>query len=103
DHTIHAIPVGVTVAHEMGHNLGMLHDTKQCVCSDSTCIMSPSKSKITPKLFSNCSFKYFQDFITKHMPTCLMNKPEGKDLITLPECGNGIVEAGEQCDCGLKE
>uniref|UniRef100_A0A671PPE6 Zinc metalloproteinase-disintegrin-like batroxstatin-1 n=1 Tax=Sinocyclocheilus anshuiensis TaxID=1608454 RepID=A0A671PPE6_9TELE len=42
---IFAIAVGATMAHEMGHNLGMSHDSSSCVCSDGTCIMTASKQK----------------------------------------------------------
>lgn len=34
--------VANTVAHEMGHNLGMEHDTDDCECPSDRCIMSPS-------------------------------------------------------------
>lgn len=36
----YAISTGVTLAHEMGHNLGMSHDTEDCTCAEETCIMS---------------------------------------------------------------
>lgn len=35
------------------------------------------------------------------MDYCLRNKPEA--LFDSPVCGNGFVEEGEQCDCGLPE
>ena len=34
------------------------------------------------------------------MDYCLRNKP--RTLFDTPVCGNGFVEPGEQCDCGLK-
>lgn len=35
------------------------------------------------------------------MDYCLRNKPE--KLFQSPTCGNSFVEAGEECDCGLKD
>lgn len=41
DHNDRAIAVGATLAHEMGHNLGMDHDDSSgCICSGDSCIMA---------------------------------------------------------------
>lgn len=41
DHNNNAIAVGATLAHEMGHNLGMNHDdSSRCICSGDSCIMA---------------------------------------------------------------
>lgn len=43
DHSDTVGLVATTVAHEMGHNFGMEHDTEEeCECPDKRCIMAPS-------------------------------------------------------------
>ncbi|CAG9794728.1 unnamed protein product [Diatraea saccharalis] len=92
--------VATTIAHEMGHNFGMEHDTEQdCECPDDKCIMSPSSTSVTPVHWSSCSLKSLALAFERGMDYCLRNKP--KRLFDSPTCGNGFVEAGEQCDCGI--
>ncbi|XP_060528706.1 disintegrin and metalloproteinase domain-containing protein 12 [Cylas formicarius] len=93
--------VATTIAHEMGHNFGMEHDTTECKCPDERCIMAPSSSTIAPTHWSSCSLNYLLLAFTHGMDYCLKNKPEF--LFDSPVCGNGFVEPGEQCDCGLPE
>uniref|UniRef100_A0A1S4GI55 Disintegrin and metalloproteinase domain-containing protein 12 n=1 Tax=Anopheles gambiae TaxID=7165 RepID=A0A1S4GI55_ANOGA len=100
----HSEIIGVqatTVAHEMGHNFGMEHDTADCECPEERCIMSASSSSIAPKHWSRCSIDQLSLAFHHGMNYCLMNKPES--LFDSPVCGNGFVEAGEQCDCGLPD
>lgn len=44
DHNRNPIGVASTIAHEMGHNLGMSHDTSGCTCgtslSNDNCVMA---------------------------------------------------------------
>ncbi|GJQ69047.1 hypothetical protein Trydic_g15703 [Trypoxylus dichotomus] len=93
--------VATTIAHEMGHNFGMEHDTNECACPEERCVMAPSSSTVAPKHWSNCSVEYLALAFEHGMDYCLRNKPES--LFGSPVCGNGFVEPGEQCDCGLPE
>ncbi|XP_068130830.1 zinc metalloproteinase-disintegrin-like VLAIP-B isoform X2 [Hyperolius riggenbachi] len=100
DHSNTPSSVGATIAHEMGHNLGMNHDMSSCVCSADSCIMSPSLSYNTPHLFSSCSLKNFQEFIFDRMPVCMRDEPSKEYIESPAVCGNKFTEIGEDCDCG---
>ncbi|XP_078522658.1 zinc metalloproteinase-disintegrin-like VMP-III isoform X2 [Lissotriton helveticus] len=103
DHTRDIITMAATVAHEMGHTFGMEHDTASCKCPDDSCIMAATLSDPPSTAFSSCSKKQYRAFILKNMPMCLKNKPNLSDLVAPPVCGNGYIEADEQCDCGTPE
>lgn len=101
DHSNIIAIVATTIAHEMGHNFGMEHDTPECKCPDDRCIMSASSSSIAPTHWSACSIDQLNLAFHHGMDHCLKNKPA--KLFDSPVCGNGFVEAGEQCDCGLPQ
>ena len=93
--------VATTMAHELGHNFGMEHDSENCECPDDRCIMAPASSTMKPSFWSSCSLEYLALAFEHGMDYCLRNKP--RTLFESPVCGNGFVEPGEECDCGLKE
>uniref|UniRef100_A0A8C3NGV3 Uncharacterized protein n=1 Tax=Geospiza parvula TaxID=87175 RepID=A0A8C3NGV3_GEOPR len=76
DHNRNEVAVAATMAHEMGHNLGMSHDTQACSCNDDICIMTDTVSSVVPKEFSSCSLQSFESFMLADMPRCLSNIPE---------------------------
>ncbi|CAM1510730.1 Fc.00g034130.m01.CDS01 [Cosmosporella sp. VM-42] len=110
------------MAHEFGHNFGAIHDCTDATCadgsltqrlccplSDTTCdadgqyMMNPSAgASITG--FSPCSIGMVCTGIGRDWVNtdCLA---DGNDVtrITDSQCGNGIVEPGEDCDCGNEE
>ncbi|XP_054038687.1 disintegrin and metalloproteinase domain-containing protein 15 isoform X1 [Rissa tridactyla] len=107
DHSISVLVVASTVAHQLGHNLGMRHDSagRFCDCSDLRqdrgCIMA-SPTGLTPGLsFSNCSRQDLERSLRQGRGWCLSNVPEPRRLAGSPSCGNGFVEPDEGCDCGL--
>uniref|UniRef100_A0A3B4BGM2 Uncharacterized protein n=1 Tax=Periophthalmus magnuspinnatus TaxID=409849 RepID=A0A3B4BGM2_9GOBI len=90
------------VAHELGHNLGMNHDDgRECACPNQACIMHSGATG--SRDFSSCSADDFEKMILSVGGSCLLNVPRPDDAYSAPFCGNGLVDHGEDCDCGSQK
>eukprot|EP00038_Savillea_parva_P006160 m.162062 g.162062 ORF g.162062 m.162062 type:complete len:1018 (+) comp12140_c0_seq1:496-3549(+) len=115
-----SLQTNIVFAHEVGHNFGMQHDS-QCndYCSQpgSSCtdcqgngpicvdggvsgnfVMFPtavSGNQPNNRLFSPCSEQFGRDEILAEAAACF------RDGTDTSFCGNGVREAGEECDCGV--
>uniref|UniRef100_U3KE03 ADAM metallopeptidase domain 33 n=1 Tax=Ficedula albicollis TaxID=59894 RepID=U3KE03_FICAL len=107
DHAEQPVGAAATMAHEIGHNFGMVHDTKGC-CVEATpeqggCVMAAATGHPFPRVFSSCSKRQLENYFQKGGGMCLFNLPDTKDLVVARKCGNGFREEGEDCDCGEVE
>ncbi|XP_008977359.4 disintegrin and metalloproteinase domain-containing protein 28 isoform X4 [Callithrix jacchus] len=103
DHSDNLLRVAGTMAHEMGHNLGMFHDNHSCKCPSTRCVMDKALSFHIPTDFSSCSRVSYDKFFQDKLSNCLFNAPLRTDIVSTPICGNQLVEMGEDCDCGTSE
>uniref|UniRef100_A0A8C9ZLT8 Disintegrin and metalloproteinase domain-containing protein 10 n=1 Tax=Sander lucioperca TaxID=283035 RepID=A0A8C9ZLT8_SANLU len=85
----------ITFAHEVGHNFGSPHDSGiECTPGESK--LATSGDKLNNNKFSICSIRNISAVLTKKRDDCFVESGQ-------PICGNGLVETGEECDCGYSD
>ena len=108
------------IAHEAGHTFGAVHDCDASQCantntvnaqqccplSTSSCdagakyIMNPATGEAISE-FSPCSIGNICSAIGRSsVKTSCLSDNKGVTIISPQQCGNGIVEETEDCDCG---
>ncbi|KAM9850110.1 disintegrin and metalloproteinase domain-containing protein 19 [Aulostomus maculatus] len=103
DHSESAVGVAATMAHEMGHNFGMSHDSAGCCQAqpdDGGCIMAAATGHPFPRVFNSCNMKELKSYLSSGGGKCLFNLPNTRAMYGGQRCGNGYLEDGEECDCG---
>ncbi|KAI4883840.1 hypothetical protein NFI96_002593 [Prochilodus magdalenae] len=99
--------MAVSLSQSLAQNLGIRWDpaakkSEECGCVDTWvgCIMEDTGVQ-HPRKFSKCSISDYKEFLLKGGGSCLFNRPT--KLFEPTECGNGYVEVGEECDCGVRD
>ncbi|XP_049974763.1 disintegrin and metalloproteinase domain-containing protein 15 isoform X5 [Alexandromys fortis] len=115
DHSTSILGVASSIAHELGHSLGLDHDSpgsscpcpgpapaKSCIMEASTDLLATLPSFLPGLNFSNCSRQALDKALLDGMGSCLFERLPNLAPMS-PLCGNMFVDPGEQCDCGFPD
>ncbi|KAI1294168.1 hypothetical protein HDE_06131 [Halotydeus destructor] len=75
----------------------MAHDDKDCSCPEKCCVMAASSCEGKRASWSSCSKEALEYWAPGTPDSCLQRPEVGLSAAAI--CGNGLVEAGETCDC----
>ncbi|ETE59471.1 hypothetical protein L345_14800, partial [Ophiophagus hannah] len=85
-----------TLSHQLGHNLGLAHDSNVCGCNTSIrpqsrkCIMEAPTGIMPGLSFSGCSQQRFREILRSNQVGCLLDQPEPTRLEN-SHCGNRLI------------
>uniref|UniRef100_A0A915D6A2 Peptidase M12B domain-containing protein n=1 Tax=Ditylenchus dipsaci TaxID=166011 RepID=A0A915D6A2_9BILA len=94
------------VTHVLGHVVGIDHDSSECTCQQHNllpCNMNRQIGAIGSPFvwqFSKCSVARMQNLLQSEHVQCLLSRPF--QTSRLYQCGNGVVDGEEECDCGRR-
>ncbi|WVQ91192.1 hypothetical protein IAS59_004988 [Cryptococcus gattii] len=88
------------VAHEIGHGFGAIHDcTSGCSLTGSCCPLTTNTCNANGQFIMNPTTSTTEQTFSALSTSCIQT-PGQRTVISLQQCGNGIVEDGEDCDPG---
>ncbi|XP_074899520.1 disintegrin and metalloproteinase domain-containing protein 32-like isoform X1 [Buteo buteo] len=95
----------VLLAQLLGRSLGISYDdSRDCRCPGRVCLMSPEALHVSgAKAFSSCSIRDFKTFLKQNRDCPFIRHALHQPSYRAAVCGNGVIEPGEQCDCGAAE
>ncbi|XP_075063566.1 disintegrin and metalloproteinase domain-containing protein 9-like isoform X2 [Mixophyes fleayi] len=89
--------------HELGHVLGMKHDTLGCSCQSGKLGCTMVERGLFSTSLSDCSVEDMEAFYASDKASCLWNSPTSDISSVDAKCGNKVLDLWEECDCGSEE